>query len=241
MKSFVVTIDGPAASGKSTVAKELGLRLGWFVLESGSLYRAVALLVERKGLDAGSPEHLETASRMAAELVRLSRTPEGRTELLVDGAPVGDALRSAAIGVSASKLAAVPQVRANLLPLQRAMAQQEKFLIAEGRDMGTFVFPEAGIKFFLTASVQVRAKRRVRELISLGMEADLDTVVEEIRARDERDVRRASSPLKPAPDAITVDTSELGVREVVADLFEVVSNGVKELHETDLIESRFVG
>ncbi|MFH1436379.1 MAG: (d)CMP kinase [Pseudomonadota bacterium] len=241
MKNFVVTIDGPAGSGKSTIAGELALRLGWFVLESGKLYRAVAYIVDKHGQDERSRDVLVKAAKQAADSVRLARTREGLSELVIGGENPGSALKEPQIGRIASILARDQEVRDLLLPLQRSILDDEKFLIAEGRDMGTRVFPDADIKFFITASVDVRAARRTKEQEELGFKQGYDETLKQIRERDERDEQRAASPLKPADDAVTIDTSRMTIRDVVAELMEIISPRIREARESELYEAKIQG
>ena len=241
MKNFVVTIDGPAGSGKTTIARELALRLGWFVLESGKLYRAVAYIVDKSGEDENKRDVLVKAAKQAADSVRLEKTPEGVTELVMDGENPGSDLQEPEIGRIASILARDQEVRDLLLPLQRSILDDEKFLITEGRDMGTRVFPDADIKFFVTASIDVRAMRRTKEQEELGFKQDYDEILKQIRERDLRDEKRAASPLKPADDAVTIDTSRMTIRDVVAELMEIISPRIREARESELYEAKIQG
>ena len=241
MKNFVVTIDGPAGSGKTTIAREIGLRLGWFVLESGKLYRAVAYIVKKNGGDEKSRDILVDAAKQAADSVRIARTTEGITELVINGETPGSDLKEPEIGRIASILARDQEVRDLLLPHQRSILDDEKFLIAEGRDMGTRVFPDADIKFFITASVDVRATRRTKEQEELGFENDYEKTLEQIRERDERDEKRTASPLKPADDSVTIDTSRMTIRDVVAEIMEIISPRIKEARESELYEAKIQG
>lgn len=210
----VVTIDGPSGSGKGTLARKVANALGWHFLDSGALYRLLALAVSLEGLDIHDEQAL--AAYAAAMPVRF-----GLEELDTDQlAPIylGDRevsrdIRSEACGNRASEVAAVPSVRQALLALQRDF-QQAPGLVADGRDMGTVVFPEAQLKLYLEASCEERAKRRFDQLKASGLDANLGSLLEEIKARDARDKNRPVAPLRPAADAIVVDTTELSAEQV---------------------------
>jgi len=200
----VITIDGPSGSGKGTISRMLARELGFHFLDSGALYRLLAYAANQRGV----------ALDDEAELVRLSGDmdiafpADGRDNLvLLEHENVGDAIRTEAAGDGASQVAALPSVRRALLERQRAF-RAPPGLVADGRDMGTVVFPDADLKIFLTASSEERARRRYKQLKEKGIEADYDTVLGDIRGRDERDSKRAVAPLVPAADAIVVDTSE---------------------------------
>jgi cytidylate kinase len=210
----VVAIDGPAAAGKSTVSRLVAERLNYTLLDSGALYRAVALAAFRAGLiddqAIGALAH-QLADRVAIRIERQN----GEQTVWLDDEDVTHAIREQRIGVEASKISAIPEVRAALLDVQRALGR-EGGLSAEGRDIGTVVFPDAEVKVFLTASVEERARRRHDELLRRGsVPPSLDQVCQEIRERDARDSARAVSPLRPAADAQVVDTTDMPVESVV--------------------------
>ena len=198
MSAPVVAIDGPSASGKGAVAQQVALALGFHYLESGALYRLVAL--------AGP----ETPERTAASME--IGFQDGR--IFLSGQDVTDSLRSEAVAACASDVAQRPGVRSALLQRQRAF-RRAPGLVAEGRDMGTVVFPDAGLKVFLTASAAVRAQRRYKQLIDKGIDANLHALSRDLEQRDARDAARAVAPLAPAPDALPLDTSERSLDEVV--------------------------
>ncbi len=207
----VLAIDGPSSSGKGTVGRRIAAHLGWHFLESGALYRALALAARRAGVPVGDAGRLAELAR--ALNVRFEPNAEGGGVLLA-GADVSAELVSEDIGHLASQVATVPAVRRALLGKQHAQ-RRPPGLVADGRDMGTVVFPDAILKIFLTASPEARAERRHKQLKDKGFDVNLARLAEEIRARDARDAERAASPLKPADDACIVDTSSLTVDEVV--------------------------
>jgi CMP/dCMP kinase len=204
----VIAIDGPTASGKGTIAERVARALGFHYLDSGALYRLVAWRAMQRNVDAAD----------AAALVRLAASmdpifADGRIEL--DGLDVTDAIRREEVSRNASLVAVHPGVRQALLELQRAR-RRAPGLVADGRDMGTVVFPDATLKVYLTASVEARAERRHKQLIEKGFPANIATLSQELRARDARDAGRTASPLKPAEDAYQLDSSGLTIEEVVA-------------------------
>ena len=207
----VIAIDGPSASGKGTVASRVAEALGFHYLESGALYRLVALVSSRSGI--GWEEGLLETIASDLDVTFLG------DKVLLAGEDVAEALRSEAIGNRASDIARLPGVRTALLERQRAY-RQSPGLVADGRDMGTVVFPDAVLKVFLTASVQVRAERRYKQLNDKGIRANLPSLSRDLAMRDERDANRAVAPLAPAPDALHLDSSGLSVKEVVAQVVQ---------------------
>ena len=203
----VITIDGPSASGKGTVAERVAQALGFHFLDSGALYRLTALLA----LKQNAPLDDEYS---VAELAAVLPAEFRDRAVWLGNEEVTDAIRAEAVGEGASRVAALPAVRAALLVRQRAYAR-EPGLVADGRDMGTVVFPQAIAKVFLTASAEARAKRRYKQLIDKGMSASLPALVADMQARDARDSGRAVAPLKPAPDALLLDTTEMDVDAAV--------------------------
>lgn len=203
----VIAIDGPSASGKGTVASRVAAALGFHLLDSGALYRLTAVAAMRAGIPLDDEAALE---RVSAGLdVRFA---DGQTWLAGD--EVSDAMRSEAASVGASRVAVHGGVRSALLDRQRAF-RQPPGLVADGRDMGSVVFPDARLKVFLTASVEVRAERRYKQLIEKGLSANLESLSQDLRERDERDSRRAHAPLVQLPDAIALDTSSMSVDAAV--------------------------
>ena len=203
----VITIDGPSGSGKGTVSERVAARLGWRVLDSGALYRLVGYAVDQAGIGFDDEIKISILARKLKVKFKTNR-------ILLDGADVTDLIRTERAGNSASKVAAMPRVRAALLDWQRAYAQPPG-LVADGRDMGTTVFPRARVKIFLTASAAQRAQRRYKQLKEKGLPANLAALTADIEERDARDASRAASPLVPAPDAIEIDSTAMGIDEVV--------------------------
>lgn len=215
--SFVVAIDGPAAAGKSTTARAIAATLGWSYLDTGATYRAL-------GLKALRERALDSPARLAeiARATRLGFSGDPAAPVVsLDGEDVTDAIRSPEAGDAASRLAAVAEVREVLVRWQRAMAERGP-LVGEGRDLGTVVFPDADVKLYLDADLPTRARRRLAELASRGSPARLEEVLEELEGRDRRDQTRAASPLRPAPEAMVLDTSGMDLATQVAAALEVV-------------------
>ena len=212
MSAPVIAIDGPSGSGKGTIARAVASRLGWNLLDSGALYRLLALAAEQGGVGPDAPARLGALARGLR--VEFSQDASGDERILMGGQDVTRAVRSETTGELASRIAAFPEVREGLLDLQHGF-RQAPGLVADGRDMGTVVFPDAGLKIFLTASVAERAKRRHNQLIEKGLTANLDALFHDISARDERDRNRAVSPLVPAADAVELDTTHAGITQVV--------------------------
>ena len=210
----VITIDGPSASGKGTVAARVAARLHFQFLDSGALYRLVALAARRLE-EPGEGELVELAAHLPARF-------EG-DRVFLEGQDVSDVLRSESVGEAASRVAALGGVRDALLARQRAYCQGPG-LVADGRDMGTVVFPVARTKVFLSASPEARAERRYKQLMEKGLSANLAALVNEMRARDERDMHRPVAPLRPAPGALLLDTTSLTIDEAVDAVLEHYRN-----------------
>jgi cytidylate kinase len=217
----VITIDGPSGSGKGTIAAGLAERLGWRCLDSGALYRLSGLAAARAGIGLEQPTELaQIAGNMHVEF------RDGR--VFLDGEDVSLDIRSETAGNAASRVAAVPEVRAALLEWQRAFARAPG-LVADGRDMGSVVFPDAGVKIFLTASPEERAQRRYNQLKEKGLDANLACLVEKIRERDERDSNRSVAPLKAPEGALKVESTELSIDEVLEQVLKKVRDAYPDL------------
>jgi cytidylate kinase len=208
----VIAIDGPSASGKGTIAQLVAKKLGFHYLDSGSLYRLVALAAVKEAT------RLDDEAALARRALHLHVTFDSG-EIFLFGQKVTDAIRTEECGKGASRVAALPSVRAALLARQRAF-RTPPGLVAEGRDMGTVVFPDAQLKLFLTASAEVRAERRYKQLKEKGIDANIRLLLQELRERDERDSARSTAPLKKAADARELDSTGLGIDEVVRQVLE---------------------
>jgi cytidylate kinase len=211
----VIAIDGPSASGKGTIAKRVAMALGFHYLESGALYRLVALLALRQGLKD------EAAIASAAEAMDVVFVAD---EILLEDQDVSSQVRHETVGNHASDIARMPAVRAALLKRQRAF-REPPGLVADGRDMATIVFPDAALKIFLTASPEVRAQRRYKQLIEKGIAANLAALSRDLAERDQRDANRAVAPLKPARDSQVLDSSALSVEEVAEQVLKLWRSG----------------
>jgi len=214
----VITIDGPSGVGKGTLAQKLCQLTGFHLLDSGAIYRALAFGVVKNNLQQ---DKVDAIVQLAQQLP--VRFEQGK--IYYEDEDISQAIRNEKIAGVASQIAAMPAVRQALLNRQKAFAQPPG-LVADGRDMGTVVFPEAEVKLFLTASPEVRAKRRLDQLAQQGERADFAKIVTEIEARDQRDQNRKTAPLKPAKDALIIDTSHLGIEEVLKTAYQAVKEKI---------------
>ena len=218
----ILTIDGPSGSGKGTIAKAVADKLGWHLLDSGALYRVVGLIANRQGVTPDSPSLLADLARN----MPLTFDTEGRP--LLEGEDIENDIRTETAGNEASKVAAVPEVRDALLNWQRNYVKAPG-LVADGRDMGSVVFPDAEVKVFLTASAEERAKRRYKQLKDKGMSVNLVSLTAEIRERDERDQNRSVAPLVAPAAALEVDSTQLSIEEVIDRVMNKVSETLPAL------------
>lgn len=215
-KQEIVTIDGPSGSGKSTISRLLAKRLGYTYLDTGAMYRAVGLAMQRRDIDPGTPEGEAQLAALLDEIdLRLAPAEgEGDTRVFLDGEEVSLAIRTAEMGMVASRVSAVPSVRRKLTAMQQEMGRVG-FIVAEGRDTGTVVFPKARHKFFLDASPHERARRRQEQLAAKGEEVAFETLLAQIEKRDRDDAARSLAPLRAAEDAVVVDSTRISIEQVV--------------------------
>jgi len=221
----VLTIDGPSGSGKGTISREVAHRLGWHYLDSGAIYRAVGLAAAWEGIDLSDAEAVaQCAARTEIEFRVVDAA--GEPHVFVNGKDATRQLRTETAGAAASAIAAHPPVRAALVDLQKGF-RRAPGLVADGRDMGTIIFPDAAYKVFLTASAEERARRRYKQLKEKGVSVNLDSLLHEIAARDERDAGRAVAPLRPADDAVVLDSTGTPITEVIERVLAVLPESLQ--------------
>ena len=222
-KTYAIAIDGPAGAGKSTIAKRLAKELGYYYVDTGAIYRTVAYFLDLLGV---SPKDVDGVERYIDELtINIEYDETGKQHMIMNGMDVSDDIRTQDISQKASLVSAHAVVRSVLLDMQRQVAREHN-VIMDGRDIGTVVLPKANVKIFLTASSTVRAKRRYDELIAKGQKADLATIQKEIELRDYQDSHREIAPLKQAKDAVLVDTSDLDIPGVLAEIKVIVGKKI---------------
>ena len=222
-KTYSIAIDGPAGAGKSTIARRLAKELGYQYVDTGAIYRTVAYFMDLLGI---SPKDVAGVERYIDELtVEIQYNEKGEQRMIMNGMDVSDDIRTQDISQKASLVSAHAVVRDVMLDMQRNVAKKNN-VIMDGRDIGTVVLPRANVKIFLTASVEVRAKRRYDELVAKDTKADLNKIQEEIRQRDHQDITRPIAPLKQARDAILVDTSNMTINEVVTALLRIIKEKI---------------
>lgn len=224
-KKISIAIDGPAGAGKSTIARRLAKELGYYYVDTGAIYRTVAYFFDLWGI---SPKDIDGITRYIDELtVGIEYDEEGVQHMIMNGMDVTGDIRTQEIAQKASLVSAQPIVREMLLDMQRDVAKQHN-VIMDGRDIGTVVLPKATVKIFLTASAEVRAQRRTKELVAKGQKADYNKVLKEIQQRDYQDTHREVAPLKMARDSVKLDTSELDIEGVIAAIKEIIAKKVAQ-------------
>ena len=224
-KTYAIAIDGPAGAGKSTIAKALAKELGFRYVDTGALYRTVAYFLDLLGV---SPKDVDGVERYIDELtVGIEYDEEGKQHMLMNGMDVSDEIRTQDISQKASLVSAHKVVRDMLLDMQHSVAKKHN-VIMDGRDIGTVVLPKATVKIFLTASAEVRAKRRTDELLAKGQKVSYEQTLKDIQQRDYQDMNRPIAPLKQAKDAVLLDTSELGIEEVIARMKEIIGKKLEK-------------
>lgn len=221
--NYQIAIDGPAGAGKSTIAKLVAGRLGFIYIDTGAMYRAMGLFFDRNG---EWPTLSEDVRSLAGKADISIAYKDGAQRIYLNGEDVSETIRSESAGMSASRVSALPEVREQLVELQRNLARREK-VVMDGRDIGTVVLPDAALKIFLTADVTVRAKRRLLQLQEKGETADLASVEEDLKQRDHNDSTRAVSPLKQAEDACLLDTSNLSIEETAETIIKMAEERMK--------------
>ena len=224
-KTISIAIDGPAGAGKSTIAKALAKELGYHYVDTGAIYRTVAYFLDLLGV---SPKDVDGVERYIDELtVAIEYDEEGKQHMLMNGMDVSDEIRTQDISQKASLVSAHKVVRDMLLDMQRSVAKKHN-VIMDGRDIGTVVLPKATVKIFLTASAEVRAKRRTDELLAKGQKVSYEQTLKDIQQRDYQDMNRPIAPLKQAKDAVLLDTSDLNIEEVVARMKEIIGKKLEK-------------
>jgi CMP/dCMP kinase len=218
-KPFIIAVDGPSGAGKSTLGRRLARELGLLYIDTGAMYRAVALACARAGVGASDAEAVGEVARGAS--IRLEGDPDS-LRVILDGRDVSEEIRGEGVGREASVVSAVPEVRRELVRRQREMGTVGSGVVLDGRDIGTVVFPDADVKFFLTAVPEERARRRLDEELASARGASFEATLADINERDQRDATRDDSPLRIAPDAVVIDTTEFSIEEVFQQMLRTV-------------------
>ncbi len=213
-----IAIDGPAGAGKSTISKAIAKKLNYVYIDTGAMYRSVGLAALQQGLDARSEE--QVAGILGSVSIDIKNEPEG-PRFYLNGSDVTEKIREPQVSMAASDVAVIPAVRLKLVELQRALANKTD-VVMDGRDIGTYVMPDAELKIFLTASLEERARRRYEELLAKGAEADFESVKAEMLSRDKNDSERAFAPLRQAEDAVCVDTTGMDIEQVIEEIYGLV-------------------
>lgn len=219
-----IAIDGPAGAGKSTLARQAAKKLGFLYVDTGAIYRTVALRAYRAGVDPS--DAAQVAPLLENMDIRMDYGPDGEQRMFLDGEDVSSAIREHQVSALASKVAALKEVRDFLLDFQRKLSREHDVLM-DGRDIGTVVLPNANVKIFLTAAPESRAQRRVLDLETRGQHADFDTILHDIIARDEQDRNRAVAPLRQAEDAVLLDTTKLNLEESLEALLSIIKENIE--------------
>lgn len=223
-RGLIIAIDGPAAAGKSTIGKLLAQKLGYTYIDTGAIYRAIAWKAKNRGIDWGNEE---VVARIAASTSIDFRSSDGESRVFCDGQDISEWIRSSEMGQGASKVSAIPEVRQALFKIQRELGLNGK-VVLDGRDIGTVIFPEADIKFFLTASLEERGKRRQKELLQRGEKKEFSRTQEDLEIRDRQDSTRTVAPLMKAKDALEIDTSGMSIGEVLDVVIKVVKKHLEK-------------
>lgn len=225
MKFHSIAIDGPSGAGKSTLARRLAGELAFLYVDTGAIYRTVALCAQRRGADPADRE--QVVPLLAGMDIKMAYGPDGLQHMYLDGEDVTEAIRVHAVSRCASMVAAIPEVRSFLLEYQRRLAR-ENHVVMDGRDIGTVVLPDADVKIFLTASAQIRARRRLLELEQRGQQADFATILRDIEQRDEQDRSRPIAPLRQAEDAVLLDTSDMNLEESLQAMLKIARERLEQ-------------
>lgn len=225
MKFYSVAIDGPSGAGKSTLARRLASELNFLYVDTGAIYRTVALHAQKQGIDYSEQDKI--IASLENMKIRMAYGEDGLQRMYLQNEDVTDAIRIHSVSHGASMVAAIPEVRAFLLDYQRRMAQEQN-VVMDGRDIGTVVLPDANVKIYLTASAEIRARRRVLELEQRGQTVDFAAILHDVEQRDQQDRNRSIAPLRQAEDAVLLDTSDMDLEESLQAMLKIVREGLSE-------------